>query len=247
MTVYGIQRRAENWIPLIEKGGQVSFRYSSKGDHNKVCHGYFPMEKLLEEYEDGKRTFLYGVNYPLEQGIPLEEVDSERCAGYLEVESEEFSLPFPEYFIFYVSGSTDNQSCMRRNGTWSIEKWIELLQQCLIRLKCPPIFLGATYDVHVVRALSEWCKENCHPYHDFVNMEPPKVMHVIKNACFFVGYQSGLNVLADNEGIPQVELIFNKLRDMPYSWANPEGRGTLYNGFHFSTPMSKVLEYVPQR
>lgn len=240
-----LARRAERWIPLFPKAGKVSFRYSLQGDHRRCTREHFCLSTLLKQYEEGRRTFLYGVNGPIERGTPLEELDDEICATNLRIKSEPCYTP-NDYYIFYCSGYTNNHNNMKGpNGTWPVHKWLEFLDATHKKLGGTAVFMGATYDVGILKAFEEHALKSCIPFHTYRNEEPAKVIHVIKNAKFFIGYQSGLNVLADNEQVPQIELIFNKLRDIPYMWAIPEGRGSLYNGMNFDTPLEKILSFIP--
>lgn len=60
------------------------------------------------------------------------------------------------------------------------------------------------------------------------------IIYVIKNAQYFVGYQSGLSILADNYNIPQTMLYFNFLGDVMYSWPKNENiKNNIYNSFKF--------------
>ena len=240
-----LARRAERWIPLFPKAGRVSFRYSPQNDHRRCTREHFCMNELLRKYDEGQRTFLYGVNGPVERGTPLEDLDKEKCESYLTVKSEKCDIP-DDYYIFYCSGSTDSPHCMNGpNGTWPLEKWHKFLVKTHEKLGGTAVFMGATYDVNVLKSFEEFALKNHINFRTYRNEEPAKVMHVIKNAKFFIGYQSGLNVLADNEKIRQVELIFNKYRQIPYMWAIPEGRGKFYNGMNFDTPMEEILSFIP--
>ena len=64
----------------------------------------------------------------------------------------------------------------------------------------------------------------------FIGRSPAQACHVLQDARAFIGYQSGLNILADNFDSPQVMLYFNGLERLINSWpksgniANPSYR-----------------------
>ena len=55
----------------------------------------------------------------------------------------------------------------------------------------------------------------------FIGRCPAQACHVIQHARAFIGYQSGLSILADNFDTPQVMLYFDILERLMYAWPKP--------------------------
>jgi hypothetical protein len=67
------------------------------------------------------------------------------------------------------------------------------------------------------------------------------VVDILQRSEFFIGYQSGLNILADNLDTPQMMLYFDNLKPMLYTWCKKENIKTKFFATVFSqTPKDAI-------
>jgi ADP-heptose:LPS heptosyltransferase len=76
-------------------------------------------------------------------------------------------------------------------------------------------------------------------------MWPIKLLYVLKNSKFFIGYQSGLNVLADNLNVPQLMLYLPFLEKMLYSWPKKQNiESGIYNAAIFKQNINEIIKNI---
>ena len=112
------------------------------------------------------------------------------------------------------------------------------------KLQMPVYFVGAKYDIPMIQRFANRATELGIPHHCFVQPNPANLVYIIKDAKKWIGYQSGLGVIAENYNVPQVELIFNQYEKMNHTWAKKANRNTVHKGFIFEVPYEIVLEAV---
>ena len=243
----GIPRRSEEWLPLFPGIGDISFKFVHGSTYHRIAKSHHPVDEINRRYEEGERRFEYAVNGPLEAGIPIEEIDPRtKCLDFLDLKPLECPHPFSgeDYFIFYCSGSAMYPEAREETGCWHPDKWEEFMVDCYNKLQMPVYFIGAKYDIPMIRRFANKAKELQIPHHYFVQPGPANLVYIIKNAKKYIGYQAGLNVVAENYNVPQIELIFNMYAKIVGNWAKKQNRHTVYKGFVFDTPYGIVLNSV---
>jgi len=249
MDPRGVVRRAESWLPLFPGCGKVSYEFADVNDeYLRIAGTTYSIQDLIDGYENGQRTFDYAMNNPLERGVMIEDVDPHHEIYYnLDVKNTPCPRAFEgsDYFVFYASGATGSKDVQKATGAWTLTKWKKLLEEAFQRMKLPCIFVGASYDSEVLHELKAYADMSGHKSHIYINSYPANVIWLLKNAKFYIGYQSGLSIMAENQLTPQIELIFNHYDLMPETWARPDGRKSRHNGFIFDTPFEEVAEAIP--
>jgi ADP-heptose:LPS heptosyltransferase len=209
-----LHRRAEPFLRLLPKVGTITYLLVSQDEYTRVARTRSKVSTVLA---DPGRVHEFGSNRCLEEGIRLEAEEPELSVAWnVEINSEPFALPHSRYAILYVSGS---QSAF----VWTREQWLEFVVDLWKSndLRLPIVILGANYDASVARWLKEQLGAQGIVAVALINRPMESVVYWIKNAELFVGYQSGLGILADNFGVPSVMLYYPFLRAMKYAWCQP--------------------------
>ena len=199
-----------------------------------------------------KANFDFITNSYLEEGVYLEDIDKD-----LKVEWN-MNLPIEpnplvekiagNYLLMYVCEYTSRPDKDKDLKLWSTKEWALLADKILKKKKSnmPIILLGAEFDRKVaeeVRAhLSQLGRSHvwlC------IGQPPEKLFYTIKNCQYFIGYQSGLSILADELDIKHMIVYFPTLRQMKDSWAKPQNRTNgNFNYAFFDEDLSEVLKRI---
>lgn len=111
----------------------------------------------------------------------------------------------------------------KNNQIWEIGEWVALFETLQKYLYVPCVLIGAKYDEKAIKAFCDRVNpfyKNNNLLHVKVNMPIKMTNNVIKNSKYFLGFQSGLNVIADQFNVPQGMIYINRLSHMIYSWPN---------------------------
>ncbi len=238
-----VQMRAYHWVRLLPKAGRITFPIVTGDHYEKIVCMRPKVSDLLKDYENGRKRFDFSCNNFLENGTRLEDIDQSLPPEWnVQVKTEHIDLPFSDYLILYVSGS--NKTTMH----WPDKQWVDFTFDFYKKydLKYPLVMIGASYDAATVSEMSEEIKKSGIPVKTYIDLPPGQVCHLIKNSLYFIGYQSGLNILTDNFDIPQFMLYFPRLKDMLYTWAKKENvESGLFRASTFDTPYEKILATLP--
>jgi ADP-heptose:LPS heptosyltransferase len=112
---------------------------------------------------------------------------------------------------------------------WTAQQWADLANTISNRSGLPVYFIGAEFDAAVMREIQK------HNPRVGLIIQPPaaQLFWLLKNASAFVGYQSGLSILADNFNTRQLIVYFHTLRNMRDSWVKPQNRNDLFRFCYF--------------
>jgi ADP-heptose:LPS heptosyltransferase len=137
-----------------------------------------------------------------------------------------------------VSGNTKNNVQFLQ---WGIYEWYQFVSEFMERMPGRKlVIIGAEFDRAVVDELEllfvEWSAVS------FVGERPEQVMYILDNAEFFIGYQSGLGIMADNMQTPQLMMYFSHLDKMQYSWCQPKHEQSVFWADTFDRQPADVLK-----
>jgi len=232
-----VQTRAKNFLSLLPKCGEINYHLVSSSIYNDVVKHTPKLSHILDSELAGAYV---AYNVPLESGVRLEDIDP----GYevewsVPVTRIECPLEYEDFICVYVSGS------LKDNGSvWSVEQWknfiLTLCSQYEIDL--PIIVIGAKYDRDVGEPLAKILRSSGREVKSYYDSCPMNVTYILEKAKLFIGYQSGLNVLADNFDTPQVMLYFPWLISMLNTWAKQSNIDkNIFNADVFSKSPYEVL------
>lgn len=235
------QFRAMKFLKTFPKVGNVkTIQVSADYYNNILAHGYFSMSEIFSNPD--KENHFYCCNGPLEKGIRIEDIDKDFTAEEtIPLSLCELDLPAEKYFLLYVSGMSLSIMNYRYNRCWLLTEWAKFVELLYKKydLDLPIFFLGANYDKPAI----DWLTENLSGYKtcNFIDCSPEQVNYLLKNSSLFAGYQSGLNVLADQLNAKQIMLYFPHLENMLYTWCKKDNIKTKFHADVFSNSAEKVI------
>jgi len=246
-----IQTRAENFLYLLPKVGYISYKELLHHQYERLCHKKFPIDAIIKRWARGKRLFDYGCNYPLEKGIRIEDIDSKYPISYnLGFNFKPFApLVRKKYIVVYISGSTENPAVIEQ-GAWDLNKWMQFVEGFYLRYdsKRPIVLIGASYDQKIQNEFSTMLWDKGIKNELYIDLDPAHVIYIIKNAQAYVGYQSGLSILADLFDVKQVMLYYSWLEKLMYAWPkNKNIKCKRYNAFLWNTPVECIINQLPSK
>lgn len=234
-----VSRRSEDWFKLMPKIGKVQTYKVSGDEYEQLTAGKFYVRDVISQTRAGKKVFRYCCNKFLEEGIRLEDIDEYSVATDVPIASEEFELPFEEYVTLYISGATKKSFMRNTFNVWGVDGWLDLLQRIYKKQskQLPVVLIGAEFDKEIMVEAELALKKLKIPVASCVQYDPGKVCHILKNTKLFLGYQSGLNIIADNLDTQQVMIYFKYLEPMQYTWCKKKNIQTLFHsGLFTETP-----------
>lgn len=218
-----VANRAEPWLRLLPKCGRVTTRTVTDAEYQRLAHGDWPFPPK------GRGEAWYAVNAALERGERLESLGKVEETVPLPVEPHALPWGDEPYWCVYVSGSTARPEVVRDVGVWTLDQWEAFLHGLAAKGTLPRnlLILGANYDAQAEYDLAGRCRE--FRTETAIDLPPAKVLGLLKGCRFFVGYQSGLNILADQLDVRKLMLYFPALKAMPRGWPKQKN---LDNGTH---------------
>jgi hypothetical protein len=238
-----VSSRAIDWIKLFPKCGEIKMKKVSQATYNSNINGLHKMQSIISVYQMGQgQYFHYSCNKHLEDGKRIETIDPEYSyEETVAIETSKVELPFDKYLVIYVSGNAMKED----NNWWNISKW----EQFFVKLNkevtnLPVVIIGASYDQSSVHSLEKVFKENKVPYCSLVDKMPSQVCYVLKNSQGFIGYQSGLNIMADNFDVNQFMLYFPALEKMMYTWCKSKNANTKYFAKTFNSSIDECINLI---
>lgn len=240
-----VQRRCANWMRIFEQTGTVDFEVVPSKVYHKAAHHFYRLQDSLDDYKAG-RPVEYAVNGWLDNGIKLDEIDPGAVVQH-DINIKQTRLPTlpPEYLALYVSHGSAIVANQKNPsvGVWSCEQWAKFTRGFFDRLgyKLPIVLLGAKFDEHAMNQMVGLLKSD---YEIQVMMGEPEdaVAGTLANAKYFIGYQSGLHILADILQTPQIIILFNCLRPMINTWCRQENIGNKFHAACFEDDPNIILD-----
>ena len=227
-----IQLRAKAFCHMLPKVGTVCYVKVSAPEYKRVTRTRFNLP-------DGKTPIVdYAVNAPLEQGINLRELDQDsRIEEFVDLGLPK-TVEQEDYLCAFVSGTQNSM-------VWNPDKWIEAINQTALYVSASRIVLiGADWDKNVEGQVIAGLRDSFEIISHVGAYELADSVDVIRKSKFFLGFQSGLNVIAENYDVPQLMLYYKHLEPMLYTWCKPENVKTKFTAATFSDDFAKVLAGV---
>ena len=234
-----IQKRGLSFLKLLPKVDKFKFKLVTNDFYNYLAKQKKTMNIILSEHASNIFPIDYAVNAWLEDGVRINKIDEYSIEETVAIKDVYIALPFKEYIILYISGNKISQE-------WQPEMYAELINNTFKKycIKYPIILLGAKYDEdHLIKA---GIKLKIYGYniHFFIGSPLENVIYIIKKSKYFIGYQSGLSIIADNYDIPQTMLYFNFLGNVMYSWAKQQNIiSNIYNAYKFEDNISCINNF----
>lgn len=230
-----IQKRAEEFLTLLPKTGELNYNLVSSAEYDAVAKTRY----YAKNYLTSDKTIIFACNRLLEEGKNLFDIDIDLSVETdVKIKEECFDLPYEEYCILYVSGNKPPYA-------WGEKQWCNLITSLNLTQNLPIVLIGAEYDSPVLERIYNHLQEIKVNSTLLINMPFANIVYLIKNSKFFIGYQSGLNILADNFDIPQIMLYFPELHLMLNTWAKTKNiNSKKFNAFTFDQTIEEISEQI---
>lgn len=241
-----IQTRSREWLKKLPQVGQVEFKTVSPAQYENLYATKLTLPQVFSQWQENKPV-PYCCNRWLEEGMRLEAIDPNYPVEWnVPYPVEPISLPFKDYYVFYVSAAAKDKESIEK-GFWQLPQWFELFELFLDKYGVLPVFvIGALFDVDVVREIGSWLKSKNIPVQQILQAAPSRVMHYLKQSRFFIGSQSGLNILADNFNVKQLMMYYPYLEKMTGTWCKQGNLGIRYFSALFSQTPDEILKGLPK-
>jgi hypothetical protein len=215
-----IQQRSKNFVSLFPKVTKVIMLPVEQKQYTELAHHQYNLPNLLKNYNN--TPFNYGVNGFLDTGIHLEDIDDLSVEWEFELPTEPYFIKKQDFILMYVSGSVEKRSQAKSlNQLYSIDEWVKIANIYKKKFPNHKLFLiGAKFDANIMKQIAS--KTTCCEI--IIEPEFKKLVWLLKETSFFVGYQSGLNIIADHFNTPQVMFYFEMIKDMKDAWVKPSNR-----------------------
>lgn len=220
-----VQQRAVDFIKLLPKVGRVEFAMVPSEHYLQVVR-MRPNLPLAHAHEN------YAVNNWLEGGTRLDVIDPDAEVEWGVQFKLDPALKFHGNGVcMYVSGSSRHY-----HDKFSPQQWADLYAG--LHIKQPLVLVGAEYDRWMLDAVAAELQQRGIVYEMFIGQPAEQVIALLRDAQLMIGFQSGLNVIANNYGVPVLMVDFNHLRPMARSWCRP---GVPFWGFVFEDGVDGIL------
>lgn len=214
-------------------------------EYNEVYKSDFYVTDILQEYKENEwaaqeKIYTFASNHQLELGERIEFLDPNlTIQETLPFSSKKAVTKFEGYATVYVSGTKMNIK------SWSITDWAEYVSGVMhkFNIDLPIILTGAEFDTGTLSSLSMLLNMKGLTTDYYIGGDPQQTIDFLRRSEFFIGYQSGLNILCDQLDVPQIMLYFDFLKELRTSWPKKKN---LKNGSHqvfgFESSWKEVLE-----
>ena len=235
-----VQKRVLPFLKLLPKAGKFKLKLVTNKYYDYLAKQKKTINIVMDEYRHNIFPIEYAVNSWLESGVRIEKIDNYPIEEYVDLKYEYINLPFDEYIVLYISGNKISKE-------WHPEVYAELINNTFKRynINYPIILLGANYDKEHLAIAGNKLEEYGYKISFFIEKPFENVIYIIKNSKYFIGYQSGLSIIADNFDIPQTMLYFNFLGDVMYSWPKQKNiDNKIYSAYKFEDNI-KYIDNIP--
>jgi hypothetical protein len=233
-----IQTRARAFCKMLPKVGAVTYQKVDGRTYNRVAQTRFAMSDVLHR---APGPLDYAVNSPLETGVNLRDVDPE----YPIEEFVDMGLPATvergDYLCVFVSGTN------RTPSVWTPAQWGVAIRQVAFAMTPTPsriIFVGAAWDQQIATEVATRLPDFLTVTGFVGGLSLEGSMEIIRGSRLFLGYQSGLNVIAENYNVKQLMVYFDKLLLMRNTWCKPESIRTRFWAITFATEPRSIVGEV---
>lgn len=238
LSLVSLQMRAKAFCKMLPKVGAVNFVVVKHEQYQRVACGRFPLADLvLQDLSlDREPVVDYSVNAPLEQGVNLADIDpGSELASPIDLGLRP-EVERGDYLCAFVSG-TRNDLC------WSPGEWLAAIRVLAQRLGTNRVkLIGAQWDKGAQDFVEAGLKASGYEVTNHTgHLELADSINVIRGARFFVGFQSGLGVIADNYDVPQLMLYYRSLVRMSYTWCKPENARRVFHAATFNESTEAIV------
>lgn len=236
------------WPQRLPKVELVLHKLVSIDDYYKLTESSVSLSEVVHRAQSNEPSSVnYCVNYWLQKGINLEKIDLAPVEWHfkLDIPTNINANVWTNSYIFYVPEMPRH---IVEQGYWTLEKWEQFILGFLEKYGTKNVsIVGTMYDLGTLRALRKRINEKGIQANVISNMNPVEVVRAARNCKFFVGFQSGIGVLADHLGANQLMLYMPQMESMMNTWCIPHHYRIRYFASTFDEPIDRILANLPDR
>lgn len=245
-----IQRRSMNTIKDWNKVNNVGLVDVTEKQFNEFVKRKQTLRDVLAPlgYFNNERqiyTFEYQVNSWLEEGTKLEDIDDMSVMWNIDLPQTRVEGLEEEYVLLFVSDTTRHRKLHKNLNLWSEEDWVEFTYKIIkdkLNNNIPVKIIGKSFDEYVMKTCKQLLENKGIKTDIFTNLDGRQLNYIISQSKFFIGYQSGLNILADNFGVNQIMIYFPTLDKMKDCWVSENSkRNNKFNWAYFNDSQDKII------
>lgn len=224
-----VQLRSNVFLRMLPKVGTIEFVKVASAVYHRVAQTRYPLPTTPGRSVD------YAVNAPLEVGVNLRDIDP----GTEIVEFVDMGLPATvergDYLCAFVAGA-------KGPTLWPASQWGLAVRKLVSAIGVKRVALiGAEWDRPVQNEVCTYLRSKGLEATNHVGLGLADSIALIRGAKFFLGFQSGLNVIAENYDVPQLMIYFVKLKPMMFTWCKPASVGKQFHAATFADDFDKVI------
>ena len=203
-----VQKRSYDFLKTLDKIGIVNFKIVSCREYNKVAKSMYTVDDILCDYS---------VNAWLENGVHIDKIDKYPINWNINLKLG-LSVVNYNYVLLYVSGCSHNSPYYQM----SPENWSQLIVSvCNFIGTKNCIMIGAPYDNKKLSEIYKMAKSSL-DIELFTDLHIKETMRIISNAEYFVSYQSGLSIIAEELRTPTLMVYYPENKKMVDTWVRNE-------------------------
>jgi hypothetical protein len=199
-----IQTRAKQFIETLSKIGSINYKVVTSNEYMRVAAGLYATPLV-----DGE----YSVNAWLERGIHIENIDDYPVSWDIGLKFSPVATP-KKYVLLYVSGCSHNLGYYQMSS----EEWAYIaVSACQLVGVDTCILIGAQFDGDKLNEIRNLIGAKVKTY-AITDYTISQTSYLIKNAEYFIAYQSGLCMIAEEIGKHTLMVWFPHLAPMTSTW-----------------------------
>lgn len=244
-TADPVSCRSAGWLKLLPKVGYVDIKTYIGDEYDRMASGKFYVNDIVKQWDSGIKEVKYCCNKFLEDGIRIDEIDEYRVETDVPIRIQTFDIGFDEFITLYVSGGSKT-AYTASLGVWTTDNWLQLIDSIYkkFNIDLPIVQIGANFDLDVMNEIENKLNSKNIPSKKYVQQSPDKVCYILEKTKLFLGYQSGLNVIADNLDTKQIMLYFKHLEKMQYTWCKQKNIKTAFFSDLFTSTPEQVVNNI---
>jgi hypothetical protein len=225
-----LQVRGLPFLRMLPKVGNITYQIVPRDRYLEVA------QTLYEFPVSSGRVVDYAVNAHLEAGTRLLDIDpGAPVAGFIDLKGQR-AVEQGQYLCVFVAGA-------KAADTWDAGQWVRAIRHVADMVDTRQVVLvGAQWDVPVQNEVLSHLVLDCHVTSHVGELNLCDTLSVIRGSKFFLGYQSGLSVIAENYDVPQLMVYYPHLRPMLYTWCKPRSVGTQFRAMTFEDSIETVSQ-----
>jgi hypothetical protein len=233
-----VQQRARAFCAMLPRVGAISYEQVKAPQYAKVAASTYALSSILNS---NGAAVSYACNAPLERGINLLDIDPGYAVdSFVDMVGVPYEVETEDYLCVFVSGHGTNKF------VWKTSQWASAVRKVATWLGTDTIKLvGASWDTKMGDALRSSLQSKYKITSHVGQLDLAASVDVIRRARFFLGYQSGLNVIAENYNVCQLMLYFPHLREMLYTWCKPDSVKSQFFATTFADDFDAFVRELP--